>query len=518
VVSKSHFILLSCAVVAVGLAEIEIQNGQWPFAGQNLSNTRSPAGEFGVNTQNVGKLKPKWVFTTGGDVSATPTVAGDAVYFPDWAGTLFPVEKDSGKLIWSHKISEYDGRATAMSRVSPAVSNNELIFGDNLLGKAVTHDGANVIAVDRKTGLRRWITKVDTHPAAIITGSPVVFGDMVFVGVSSNEEALATDPNYPCCTFRGSMVALNVNTGAIVWKTYVVPDNSGKTGGYSGNAIWQIPAVDPVRNSLFFGTGNNYTVPASVLACGEANPNGNCTAPDDHFDSAMSLDLNTGRIKWSKRLQGFDAWTVACLSAPPGVNCPDPHSPDYDLGGSGPNLLRNVVGFGQKSGVYWGLNPDSGDIIWSSIVGPGGTLGGIEWGTATDGQRIYVAITNSSHKPYTLANGGPSINWGSWAALDPASGRILWQVADPTPGATDQGAVSVANGIVYAGSYSGTMYALDAAAGRVLFQFASGGSVVDGPSLTGNMVFWGSGYGHIAPGIPNNKVYAFSPSGGGGDH
>src|SRR5438270_3429946 len=116
----------------------ESRGGQWQIAGQNLSNTWSQPAEHSISPSNVKGLKPKWVFTTGGDVSATPTVEGDAVYFPDWAGNLFAVEKDSGKLIWSHKVSEYDGRATAISRVSPAVSNNELIFGDNLLGKAVT--------------------------------------------------------------------------------------------------------------------------------------------------------------------------------------------------------------------------------------------------------------------------------------------------------------------------------------------------------------------------------------------
>src|SRR5262249_36193482 len=159
-------------------------------------------------------------------------------------------------------------------------------------------------------------------------------------------------------------------------------------------------------------------------------------------------------------LQGIDTWTVACLSKPPGVNCPDPNSPDYDIGGAGPNLLPNIVGFGQKSGIYWALNPDTGHIVWSSIVGPGGALGGIEWGTATDGERIYVAIGNNAHKSYTLANNGPTITWGSWAALDVATGKIVWQVADPTPGSLDTGAVSVANGVVYAGSYSGFMYGL----------------------------------------------------------
>ena len=137
-------------------------------------------------------------------------------------------------------------------------------------------------------------------------------------------------------------------------------------------------------------------------------------------------------------------------------------------------------------------------------------LGGIQWGSATDGRRFYVQITNSSHAPHMLANGGPTITWGSWAALDVRTGRIIWQTADPTPGTVDPGAVSVANGVMFAGSYSGAMYALKASTGAVLFSFASGGSVIDAPSIVNGTVFWGSGYRRIPPGIGNNKVYAFT--------
>src|SRR6267154_2033845 len=171
----------------------ESRSGQWRIAGQNLSNSWSQPAEHSISSANVNGLAPKWVFTTGGDVSATPTVDGDAVYFPDWGGNLFAVEKDSGRLIWSHKISEYDGVEGAISRVSPAVDGNQVIIGDILNSKQV-HNGANVISVDRQTGTIQWMTQVDTHPAAIITGSPVVFHGMVYIGISSSEETLATDP------------------------------------------------------------------------------------------------------------------------------------------------------------------------------------------------------------------------------------------------------------------------------------------------------------------------------------
>jgi polyvinyl alcohol dehydrogenase (cytochrome) len=510
---RAGAVLPALAIVLLG-GRVLAQSGaaaQWRIAGHDLNNSRSQPNERTIGVGNVGQLVTKWVFTTGSDVSATPTVAGNNVYFPDWAGNLFAVRADTGQLQWSRKISDYNGRPGSIARVSPAVFNDQLILGDNMEA-SVAHDGAHVFAVDRSTGALRWITQVDTHPAAIITGSPVFNGNIVYVGVSSQEEAFATNDAYACCTFRGSMVALNATTGAILWKTFTLPDNGGATGGYSGNAIWSPPAIDPARGVLYIGTGNNYTVPDAVLACEQQaidtkTPNPNCAAPDDYFETVLALNLATGAVKWARHLSFFDAWTVACLTG--GKNCPAPAGPDFDFPGSGPNLLGTILGIGQKSGIYWGLNPDDGSIIWSTQVGPGGVTGGIQWGTATDGTRIYAAITNSSRLRYKLA-GGRSIDWGSWAALDPRSGRILWQVADPTKGALDPGALSVANGVVYAGSLSGNMHALNATTGQVLFTFASGGSVIDAPSIVNGSVYWGSGYRHLSPGTGNNKVYAFT--------
>jgi len=490
-------------------------------SGHDLTNSRSQPAEALIGSANAQRLTVKWVFTTGADVSATPTVSGHDVFFPDWAGNLFAVNKDTGQLIWSHKISDYDGVSGAISRNSPAIHGDDVIVGDIEAGFG-PHNGANIIAADRRTGAKHWITQVDSHVSAVITGSPVVFGNVVYVGISSQEEALALLDNpapippypiYHCCTFRGSVVALDANTGKLLWKTYVMPDNGGNTGGYSGGAIWQPPAIDPIRHQLYIGTGNNYSAPQSVLDCetqaiADHNPDADCTAPDDFFETALALDLDDGHIRWSKRLQDYDVWTVPCIVSGLGT-CPSPKGPDYDLGGSGPNILPGLglVGFGQKSGVYWALNLDNGDVRWRTQVGPGGNTGGIQWGTATDGWRVYVAITNGNQMPYTLVPSGQQITWGAWSALNAFTGKPIWQTADPTVGAIDMGSVSVANGVMYAGSQSGSMYALDAATGKILWSFASGGTVLDGPSIVDGTVYWGSGYNN--PGTPNNKLYAF---------
>ena len=140
---------------------------QWQIAGQNLNNTRSQPQEHKITTANVASLKPKWVFMTGADVSATPTVAGDAVYFPDWAGNLYAVRKADGRMIWSHKISDYDNVSGSIARVSPAIHDDDLIIGD-IESSTLAHNGASVMAINRQNGMLKWITRVDKHPATII--------------------------------------------------------------------------------------------------------------------------------------------------------------------------------------------------------------------------------------------------------------------------------------------------------------------------------------------------------------
>jgi polyvinyl alcohol dehydrogenase (cytochrome) len=509
---KRHWILVSAAgvIAAIGLADGlgEDVFGRWPVAGQNLGNTRSAAQERQISPANAASLAVKWTFTTGGDVSATPTVAGNAVYVPDWAGNMYAIDRNTGKPIWSVQVPALDGVTGAVSRSSPAVHGDDVIIGDiENDGLTALHNGANLMALNRQTGKLHWKTQVDDQGMAIITGSPLVYRDTIYVGISSNEEILAILNSYKCCTFRGSVVAVDANTGKVLWKTYTIPDNGGKPGGYSGNPVWQPPAIDPERGLLYVGTGNNYDVPASVLACAAKDPKADCTAPDDYFDTALALDLQSGRIRWSYKVGTYDAWTVACFISPPGTNCPDPAGPDWDLSGSGPNLLKNLVVFGQKSGFLWAFDPEDGKLRWSTMVGPAGIFGGIEWGTATDGKRIYVAISNSSHIPTKLIN-GQTVTGGIWNAVDAATGKILWQTGDPD-NASDYGSVSEANGVVYAGSLSGKMYALDAKTGAILWNFTTAGSVIDGPSIVNGVLYWGSGYGRVG-GTPNNKLYAFT--------
>ncbi|WP_263385147.1 outer membrane protein assembly factor BamB family protein [Granulicella arctica] len=489
----------------------------WRTWGGNISNTHGSTSESEISASSVGKLTMKWAFTTAGDVSATPTIEGHSLYVPDWGGFLYRINTETGKAMWSHKISDYTDNAASVSRTSPAIARDRLVFGDQ--------GGATVIAVDKTNGSLLWRKTVDTATGATITGSPVVYKDRVYVGVSSNQESLAeTVPDFDL-TFRGSILCLDLFTGKVIWQTYTIPE------GYTGGAVWGGNfVVDPKRDSVYVSTGNNYSIPDAADKCVSSSTSAvgklACLDPKDLIDAVVSLDLETGRVKWSRRLEGVDTWTVSCVVNPhAGIPCPDNAGPDYDFG-SAPNFFTtkehgrtmDVVGAGQKSGMYWGLNPDNGDVLWGTQVGPGGSLGGIEWGSAADGARVYVALNDSNRTPYLL---GPQkkTSWsaGSWAALDGATGEILWQVPvsgqnplKPTLAAGATGQVSVANGVMFAGSLSGDMVALDAASGQTLWKFASGGSVVDGPSIVDGTVYWGSGYAHIGVGKGNNQLFAFS--------
>jgi polyvinyl alcohol dehydrogenase (cytochrome) len=492
----------------------------WRMGGQNLSNTRHASNGVQINPGNVGSLAVKWVFQTGGDVSATPSVDGESVYFPDWGGNLFSLDRGTGAANWSRQVSEYTGVGGDFSRNTPAIHANMLILGGQG-GRML--QGATLFAVDKSTGDLIWSTQLDAHPAAIVTQSPVVFGNKVYVGVASLEELLSVDPNYPCCSFRGSVVALDVKTGDVIWKTYTAPD----IAGYSGNAVWgPTAALDPSSRTLFVTTGNNYTVPDDVLVCvtdneGDPDAVAACIDPSNNFDAVMALDLDTGAPKWVSKALPFDAWTVACLFDPGSDNCSSPSGPDLDFGegpalfsipGVIPGMRRQVVGAGQKSGQYWVFDRNTGDVVWVTQAGPGGLLGGMIWGSAVDGDRIYTANANSGFQSWGLV-GGNNVNSGFWSAMDAATGEILWQTPDPA-GFVNQGPVAVANGVVFGCSLdvAGNMYAMDANSGQVLWGFASGGSCNAGAAIVGGDVYWGSGYASLGPFLGstgNNQFYAF---------
>lgn len=522
--TKLFFLALVVAALMIAGVTTAQDTTWWPVAGQNLFNTHSQPFEDQISPANAATLVEKWSLTTAGNVTATPAVYQGFLYVPDMGGQLWAVNVGSGTVRWSRPISSYTGIADAVSRTTPAIAGDAIILGDGWIRNNV-HAGAHVFAVDRRTGDLLWLTRVHEHVAAIVTSSPIVHEGVAYVGIAAKEEGLAFRPGYECCTFRGAVVALDVRTGRMLWKSYMVPSNHdggdiNRPDFYSGNGVWgSSPVVDTQRGLLYFGTANNFSAPEGVCRSPEET---DCeeSPPDNHFDSIVALRLTDGAIVWAMRTLRADVFSGQCFCGP-----------DLDFGAA-PNLFtitdpstgqpRQVLGIGQKSGDYWALNPDDGAVVWRTKVGPGGLGGGVEFGTATDGERIYVAEANTSREPFTLSGTGPfagmTVTSGYWSALNPITGAILWQTPDPQ-GSKNPGFMSAANGVVYAGSAEGSggnMYALDGATGAVLWSFESGGSVFSAPAVVHGKLFWGSGYtrnGACPNGfnscVANNKLYAF---------
>jgi polyvinyl alcohol dehydrogenase (cytochrome) len=521
--------------VLLGLfAVTPLMADDWPLFGGNLQNTATTA-DNSISVTNVGQLHTKWVFNTGGDVSARAAVVNGVVYFPDWAGNLYAINAGDRSLVWQHQLSDYGltGSFNGIyhSRTTPAVVDGTLYIG--------TQEGAWLLAIDAATGVGIWQTQMEPlDPYAIVSSSPVVYKGVVYTGVASIAEgASAYGINLANTTPRGSAIAVAASNGRVLWQTHMAPV------GYRGVGVWgSNPVVDKARNSLYVSTGNNYTHPDDSAPssnpkktygqCIKANGTAaSCSSPDNHVDSIVALDMDTGAVKWARKLvtwnqgpyvaNGSDDWNVDCLFFPSTDphQCPSNAGPDYDFG-SAPNLItyktgpgpsfKTIIGAGQKSGIYYALDPGTGAVLWQTQVGPGSALGGMEWGSASDGKRIYVQIAN------LYGIGAPGHNAGSWSALDPATGQILWQTQDPN-GAIDIGPMTVANGVVYAASMAGdqadqTMFALNAATGQIVWSFAAGSSVNAGATVANGVVYWGSGYTHLQfPGqTGNTKFYAFS--------
>jgi polyvinyl alcohol dehydrogenase (cytochrome) len=545
-------------------------NADWLSAGADLSNSRYQDNESRIKSNTVGSLQLKWTFSTEGDVQAHPAVDGKYLYFPDSKGFLYKVEKKTGALVWKRPISDYTGFVGDSARGTPAVAGKLLILG-NLIGRNVPLFGqpvpppapARVFAVDKDTGDPVWSTKVDDTGLAFVTSSPIVYKDTAFVGVASNEELIAAfvpKANWQW-QFRGSALALNVKTGAIKWQTFMMPSNAAAppNDGYYGAGIWSSTgAIDKENNQIFMTSGNNTMAPASVRAClTGGGSHDSCVPSNIHFDSVVALDIDTGHINWAKRGLTHDVYNVGCGIVVPGAlvvgpfgppfdgtydNCPFPPSavtppgsllpnppevdPDWDFAQGAMLLDDDLVGAGQKSGVFWAFKRKTGQLVWSRQIVPGGITGGMQWGSATDGRRIFVASSNSGTRlagagtgamPWTLKNGTVTTA-GGWAAMDQKTGAVLWTTADPM-GSRAEGAVAATNDVVFGcnlaapppppappSTAGGRMFALHAETGAILWSYDSGAPCNAGASISDGMVFWGSG---TFSGFGPKKVFAF---------
>jgi polyvinyl alcohol dehydrogenase (cytochrome) len=487
----------------------------WNGWGIDPRNSRSQtAAAAGLTAADVPKLKLKWAFGIPG-VSASGsqvTVVGSRAFVGSRNGVVYALDTKTGCLVWAFEADAGVRSTPVVGRAADGTST--LYFGD-------AH--AFVYALDANTGQRRWKVKVEDHLDAMITGAVAFHNGRLYVPVSSLEEGTAAIPTYECCTFRGSVVALDAASGKQLWKTYTIPQAPQRTTrtsrgtqlwGPSGGAVWSQPAVDAERNRIYISTGDAYSNPAAR-----------------ETDAIMALAMDTGRVLWVQQTLPGDAWNVGCIDPGPGrANCPEGAGPDHDFASSPsvgvlPDGKRIIIA-GQKSGELFGLNPDTGEQLWKTRVGQGGILGGIEWGFSVDATTAYVSLSNALEKKPGEA--------GGMVAVNIADGKPRWTIPPPPDSCearrgcnTGQpAAVSSIPGVVFSGSLDGHLRAYDSATGKVLWDVntvnefdtvnrvpARGGSM-NGPGATivGGMLFVNSGYGSLGF-MPGNVILAFSVDG-----
>lgn len=420
------------------------------------------AATAGFNRADLDKLKPLWAvsFPGANRVRSQPTFAGGLIFVGSHNGRVYALDQQTGCQVWSYQAAGEVRTGIAISTIQEAADTtrgNQLHFGDVL---------GNVYGVDARSGRHLWRIRADDHPNATITGTPTPHGGSLYIPVSALEVSLAIDPKYPCCTFRGSVLAVDAATGEQQWKTHTIAQipsvqKQNPVGtdmiGPSGATVWNSPSIDRRRNQVYFGTGENMSSPATLTS-----------------DAIFALDLDSGEVNWVFQGTPNDVWNVACDTDTP-ENCPEENGPDFDFGGAillvnGSQVGDLVVG-GQKSGVVHALDPDTGELVWQTKVGRGGIQGGIHFGMAAAADRLFVPISDMADgRSYTHPD-RPGMH-----ALDINTGKILWSTLHEDtcagrafchPGISQ--VPTVIDDMVVAGSMDGTVRAYDIVTGEILW-------------------------------------------------
>lgn len=476
----------------------------------------TPIAAGGVDVDQARDLELKWsfVYPNALRTRSQPAVGWGAVYTGSQDGTVYAFDLHSGCVHWTFPASAEVRTAVVLTATDTPLA----VFGDIL---------ARIYAVNALTGELVWSRKADDHPSATLTGSPALVDARLFVPVSSLEVIPAADPAYACCTFRGSVLALNVVDGSEIWRHYTIPNPpqvTGKTSAGtdilapSGAPVWSSPAVDRARNRIYFGSGENYSTPADL-----------------NSDAIFAVDMSTGERIWQRQSTSGDAWNVACMMAD-NPNCPPERGPDFDHGSS--MILvdlpsgKQVLAAGHKNGTIFALDPDKqGNVLWSVKVGRGSIQGGVHFGMAAEDAIVYAPINDMND----TRNGDfldPELARPGVHAIDMAEGTVLWSHVQQDicgdqrefcdPGVS--GAIAAGPGVVFAGHLDGYVRAYEQQSGEVVWEYNTatdhtgvnglsgrGGSISGaGPTVAGGRVIVNSGYGLYFH-EPGNLLLVFGP-------
>jgi polyvinyl alcohol dehydrogenase (cytochrome) len=477
----------------------------WNGWGRSTDNARfQSAAAARLDALSVPKLTLKWAFGVPDAVEmySQPSLVGGRVFVSSDNATVYSIDATTGCVYWASPVD-------ASVRTAPIVAP---IKGYGTTRDAVyVADGlSRVYGLDAQTGTVLWKTRASDHPRAKLTGSPTYYDGRLYVPVSSMETTGGAVLSYECCTGRGHVVAIDSNTGSVLWRSYMIPEEPKPRGknkqgitlwGPSGAAVWNSPTIDPKRHRVYVGTGNAYTYPAAETT-----------------DSIVALDMDTGRIVWHYQDVQGDAFLGSCGPRfEEGSNCPDKLGPDWDFGGASlilrtlPNGRDILVG-ASKGGIVAAVDPDkNGQVVWRTNLAeqPPNASGLIVFGGAADDNAIYVPLQRPG---------------GGLAAVRLSDGARLWTAPVGADRRGQSAAATAIPGVVFTGSWDGVLRAYATKDGQLLWQHNSaqsyqtvngvsgkGGSLAaPGPVVAGGMLFVTSGYVGVQNGTPGNVLLAFA--------
>jgi polyvinyl alcohol dehydrogenase (cytochrome) len=480
----------------------------WNGWGPSVTNTRFQAADQArLSAADVPKLKLKWAFAfpNANRSRSQATVAGGRLFVANETGAVYALDPKTGCTYWTFQ-AQSDVRTAISIGPRTGAAGYAVYFAD---GKA------NAYALDAAAGRQLWVRKIEDHQLARITGAPTLYNGRLYVPATGvGEENGAARPEYECCTFRGSLSALDAATGNVAWKAYTIPDEPKPRGksnagaplwGPAGGGIWSAPTVDVKRGAIYVSTGNGYSDP-----------------PQPTTDAVIALDLQTGKVKWVSQVLPNDVWGLGC-GPNKNPSCPENVGPDFDFSAA-PVLAtltggRDLIVIPQKSGVGYALDPDkNGARVWEYRFGRGSGIGGV-WGTAVDSEQAYFAVADQR----TPAPGGLH-------AVRLSDGQRAWFTPPSKPlcgsgngcSAAQSAAVTAIPGVVFSGSADGGLRAYSTKDGSIIWEYdtnrtfdavngvkANGGSIdLAGPIVVGGMVYATSGNGGIV-GRPGNVLLAF---------
>jgi polyvinyl alcohol dehydrogenase (cytochrome) len=491
---------------------LALSKTDWPSAGFDVASSRYQPNP-GLKAKDIPQLQLKWAFSMTGGGQAT--VIGDWLFATNRGGQFYALDAKTGCVHWV--VNDIVSRTTPMVARSPISPSGWVTF--------VGVSTRAVKAFDAQTGAVLWTSPVlEEHPASSLTGSPVIAGDQLFVPISSIEEAFAMRKDYVCCTFRGALAALDLKSGKLLWKTPMITGpvqtlhrdgQSKELQGPAGAAVWASPTVDAKRRLVYVVTGDSYT-----------------DVDTDGTDAIVALDMKSGSVKWRNQVTAHDNFVMGCGPKSLSGNCPTPVGPDYDFGVT-PILFnlkhgKQALLTGQKSGVAYAFDPDSGALLWKTTLGDGSALGGIEWGVAADHDLFFVPVSDIGRLLHFNGVADEPAGKPGVYALDPENGRVVWQ--HPAPNApchyaqdkdkpsvcvrSQSAAPAVMPGAVFQGGIDGWFRAYDSRTGNILWEYnttaqtydtvdgikGQPGGAIDGmgPTIAGGMVYTLSGFNGAA--------------------